>query len=368
MQIIADPEHSGNEDWRFLSWLRPIAGIVDSWHLRLLELSHGSLGKGCQSAPAAQVDDADASRAQSPPQFGILPVDVDQLRRQRMRTGRREEMMLGEIDANQADARRPQMSSQAQRHIRRVLGVMQHLVIVKIGAAEPAESKPHYRRLHNAEIVALGEQETRPRILDITESVAAELPGSIDHHEIGRIEPAADIVDADGHATRRFPRIVQRLAAAADNDRFAVVPVAEIRQQPQVLGGRRRCRRDYDHALLSAAVSWRCSLAYSPRAAAIRCDMRTGSPASAARNAALTAILRMLPPATRSCASLAKFSASVGVADGKARHQMRRRCAVSGNGNSTIKRSRRRNAGSSAVFILVVRIAKPRYASMRCRR
>src|SRR5947209_4285369 len=51
---------------------------------------------------------------------------------------------------------------------------------------------------------------------------------------------------------------------------------------------------------ISASVSDFSSLAYSLRDARSRCTMRTGSSASAARNAALSAILRIFPPVTLS--------------------------------------------------------------------
>src|SRR5215212_2615325 len=112
--------------------------------------------------------------------------------------------------------------------------------------------------------------------------------------------------------------------------------------------------------LISASVRGFSSLAYSLRAACNRCIMHTGRSASAARNAAFNAMLRMFPPATLSWASLPGSNPSVGVSDGKMRRQISARCAVSGNGNCTINRMRLRNAGSSAFFMLVVRIARPR--------
>src|SRR6266566_5154752 len=111
---------------------------------------------------------------------------------------------------------------------------------------------------------------------------------------------------------------------------------------------------------ISASVSDFSSLAYSLRDARSRCTMRTGSSASAARNAALSAILRIFPPVTLSRARRTISRPSVGVLVGKMRRQISPRCAASGNGNWTMKRMRRRKAVSSALFILVVRIARPR--------
>src|SRR5918995_51978 len=51
--------------------------------------------------------------------------------------------------------------------------------------------------------------------------------------------------------------------------------------------------------------------------------MRTGTSSSAAKNAACSAMLRILPPVTLSLASLAVSSPSVGVSAGKMRSQIR---------------------------------------------
>lgn len=51
--------------------------------------------------------------------------------------------------------------------------------------------------------------------------------------------------------------------------------------------------RAHDQPRISASLSGRSSLALSARAAASRCVMRIGEDASAARNAALSAMLRM---------------------------------------------------------------------------
>ena len=61
-------------------------------------------------------------------------------------------------------------------------------------------------------------------------------------------------------------------------------------------------------------------------------------------------MLRMLPPATFSCASRCGSSRSAGVSAGKMRRQISARCAASGNGKWTTKRRRRRKAWSSALL------------------
>jgi len=59
----------------------------------------------------------------------------------------------------------------------------------------------------------------------------------------------------------------------------------------------------HSHPPISDSVRTRSIFAHSLRAARARCDIRTGSPASAARNAAFKATFRILPPARFSFAS-----------------------------------------------------------------
>jgi hypothetical protein len=100
--------------------------------------------------------------------------------------------------------------------------------------------------------------------------------------------------------------------------------------------------RCYTHPLTSASVRGRSSFRYSRLAASNRCFIITGSSASAAINAALSAILRMLPPAILSLASRSGINPSVGVWVGNTYRQISARCLASGNGNCTTKRRRRR--------------------------
>src|SRR6266700_7642544 len=122
----------------------------------------------------------------------------------------------------------------------------------------------------------------------------------------------------------------------------------------------------YPHALahtqppISASVSGFSHLAYSVLAARSKCIIRTGSFASAARNAAFSMILRMFPPVTFSRASLLTSRFFVGIGRGKMRRQISARCSPSGKGKWTMKRMRRRKAVSNALLRFVVRIARPR--------
>ena len=105
----------------------------------------------------------------------------------------------------------------------------------------------------------------------------------------------------------------------------------------------------------SATVRGRSSLSVlgrAPRRAGAPCAI--GSPASAARKAACSAMLRMLPPGTFEPREPVEVEtpSSGAAAREDARARCARRCAASGNGNSTTKRSRRRNARSSALLRL----------------
>src|SRR5688572_5757331 len=111
---------------------------------------------------------------------------------------------------------------------------------------------------------------------------------------------------------------------------------------------------------VSAVESVFSSLANSVWAAARRWFMRTGSWASAARNAALSARLRMWPPARLRRASFSTCRPCVGVAAGKTRRQISARWVTSGKGNWTVKRMRRENAVSSDCGWFVVRMTRPR--------
>src|ERR1700688_1727014 len=99
MQVVADPEHSGNEDRWFLCRLRLISADRYSSRFRLLHVSQGCFGKRCQATPVAQVDDAHAARPQCPFEALILLIDSGELTRQRMPAGPTEKMIVGEIDA-----------------------------------------------------------------------------------------------------------------------------------------------------------------------------------------------------------------------------------------------------------------------------
>src|SRR5262249_18712549 len=100
--------------------------------------------------------------------------------------------------------------------------------------------------------------------------------------------------------------------------------------QHQLLDMHLDVRWRHTHPPISPSVSGRSNLADSARAARSRCAMPTGSPASAARKAAYSAMLRMLPPATFSRANFPTSSPRVGVWRGKMRRQISARCPASG--------------------------------------
>src|SRR5262249_7234725 len=105
---------------------------------------------------------------------------------------------------------------------------------------------------------------------------------------------------------------------------------------------------------VSASLHVRSNLRYSVVAARTTWACGTGSPRPAARNAAPSAMLRMVPPVTLSRASLSGSRSRVGVVAGKIRRQIAARWALSGLGKLTTKRIRRRKAGSSACRKFVV--------------
>ena len=140
-----------------------------------------------------------------------------------------------------------------------------------------------------------------------------------------------------------------------------IVPVRGVEPvQHQLIDMQRELDQGSTQSRVSAAASGRFIFNPSISAACFRCAMPTLASASAARKAAVNATLRIVPPENCSRASLSGRSPSVGVWGGNICCQMRSRSLASGNGNCTIVRSRRTNAGSSASSWLVVRIASPR--------
>src|SRR5574337_1396890 len=115
----------------------------------------------------------------------------------------------------------------------------------------------------------------------------------------------------------------------------------------------------------SASLTGLSSLRNSARAASSSSGMPICTPALAARKAALTAMPWMLPPLSASRASRSRSNAPTFACAGNTEAQIARRSATPGNGKLTTKRSRRRNALSSAPFWLVARIARPRNDSSR---
>src|SRR5205823_14520511 len=110
----------------------------------------------------------------------------------------------------------------------------------------------------------------------------------------------------------------------------------------------------------SASFTGFSSFWNSCRAASRTSCIETGMEARAARNAALSAMLWMLAPVRLSRARRSKLMSCIGVRGGNTFSQIALRSAGPGNGKLTMKRSRRRNAVSSADFMLVARIASPR--------
>src|SRR5205814_8006471 len=119
---------------------------------------------------------------------------------------------------------------------------------------------------------------------------------------------------------RRHAALCEESLQLALDDFAYAVAVARIKPvQHQFFDGNLYPAAFHTQPLVSVSVKGFSSLRYSWRAARRMCVMRTGSPASAAKNVALSAMLRILPPATLSCASLRASNPSVGVSAGKMR-------------------------------------------------
>jgi hypothetical protein len=94
---------------------------------------------------------------------------------------------------------------------------MQTITHGKIRPAECPELKFDNIRMPDAQL-QLRKKITGAGIFDILETVARKLIARIDDHQIIRLKPPPDIVDADGDEFFWIFQIIQRFAAAADDD------------------------------------------------------------------------------------------------------------------------------------------------------
>src|SRR4029077_10400249 len=121
----------------------------------------------------------------------------------------REEMVGGEVHPDQADARGSQVQREGQGHVGGVAGVRQSVRLREVGAAPSSQLEADDMGMADAEL-ELGEQGLRPALLHVAEAIALELAAGVEHHEVGRIEKAADVVDSDGKEALGLAQLVER--------------------------------------------------------------------------------------------------------------------------------------------------------------
>jgi hypothetical protein len=135
--------------------------------------------------------------------------------------------MVGEVDADDADAPRPHVCGEAERDVGRVLRVVERVAVREVRPAVGAEAEPDHAAAREPE-VELREDVLGARAFDEAEAVARELVARVDDDEVARREAPPDVVDADGHEPLGRGQPVQRLAAAADDDARAAVYVTKV--------------------------------------------------------------------------------------------------------------------------------------------
>jgi hypothetical protein len=182
-----------------------------------------------QSTGRAEIDQLDTLLCQRRRQASVLSVDLAQPRRERMAAGGPEKMIVGEIHADQADPACAHVRGQTDRDIRRILGVVQHLARMRVGAAVLTQTETYLRWPGRAEF-ELREQHARVGALDECVAIALELLARVEHDQIGRVEQSTDVVDANKHRLLRPREIQQRRPAAADDDVGAGVAAAVVAQ------------------------------------------------------------------------------------------------------------------------------------------
>ena len=147
---------------------------------------------------------------------------------ERVDAGGPEEMVVGEIDADQADARGPHVDGKADRDIGRVPRVVQHIRVREVDAAIDPERDGHSRHLLQSPIGVLGENGAGAALRDRAPPIQRELRGRVDYDEIVGVEVAADVIDADCDATGLDGKVLERRSAAAHYDGLAAMPTSEV--------------------------------------------------------------------------------------------------------------------------------------------
>ena len=116
-----DPHGASSSD--AASHPRPCAAVHDRWALILIapgcrqEICPIHLRQGGETAFGAQVDQLDAAPGERRRQRRVLPVDPLQAAGERMAPGRCEEVVVGEVDPDQADPCRAHVHGEADGDI-----------------------------------------------------------------------------------------------------------------------------------------------------------------------------------------------------------------------------------------------------------
>ena len=119
-----------------------------------------------------------------------------------------EEVIVGEVDPDQADALGAHAGGQADRDVGRVLRVVQRIADGRSGAGIVTELERDDWRANVAE-VELREQRLSLRVFDVAKAIALELAARVDNDEVGWVEQAADVVDADSDVALRVGQFMK---------------------------------------------------------------------------------------------------------------------------------------------------------------
>ena len=165
------------------------------------------LGQGRQPAARAQVDQLYTGVAQGRRQRCIVAVNLRQLARQRVAACRAEEMVVGEIDTDQANPPGAKMARKVHSNVGRIVAVIKAGAFSgRAAAAALAQSKAHRARMSQR----VGREDCPGlRRFDIGITHRVELTLFVDDHQVVGRETAPDVVDADSHKALGMHQQVQ---------------------------------------------------------------------------------------------------------------------------------------------------------------
>ena len=124
-------------------------------------------------------------------------------------------MIVSEIDSQQPNPTRAHVNRQAQRNVRRVLRVVQHVGIREIRAALLSQRESDDVVFPETK-VELRKDEFRLRAFHITKAIAGKLVGRIHYHEIVGLKLPPNIVNADGDELLGMLELIQRLSTSTN--------------------------------------------------------------------------------------------------------------------------------------------------------